>query len=99
MRMGQRNYAGPWKKTSMTCFIFHKINHLARECKNRSNNQSEDKNQFGKKKGPNDLKGNKTIEEVKNEMKKTWIKKESRKEGEKHSETKSLSTNDDSSSN
>lgn len=82
----------------MACFNFHKIGHLARECRNRSYNRFEDKNWFGKKKGKNDLKGKKTIEEVRSEMKKTWIKKEERKEGESHSETKLSSIDDDSSS-
>lgn len=82
----------------MVCFICHKIGPLARECRNQSYNRSEDNNRFSKKKEKNDLKGKKTIEEVRNEMKKKWIKKEEGKEGEGHFETRSSFIGDDSSS-
>lgn len=80
MRKGHKNNPGPWRKTGMACFNYHKINHLPRECISGSYNRSVDKNQFSKKKEQNDLKGNKTTEEIRDEMKKTWIKKDKGKE-------------------
>lgn len=79
----------------MACFNCHKIGHLSRECKSQSYNWSANKNRFNKKKEQNDLKGKKITKEIRNEMKKTWIKKDEEKKGQGHSETKSSSIGDD----